>query len=165
MSPNSESPDQPRYERINELYWHSDRTIAEITGEVDVSRNALYTAIRPVAAGATCTECGERLVYTNRTRRDTGLASCRACGAEADLQAAPVEHSAPARAFATDAGGQRNGRDETDSWDANRGDASWSRWREDLASVEPERYALVGSAAALGVMLGAAAARALRDRV
>jgi RNase P subunit RPR2 len=164
MSPNSESPDQSRDERINDLYWHSDRTIAEITSQMGLSRNALYTSIHPVAARATCAECRERLVYTNRTRRDTGLASCRACGAEADLQAAPAAQGALTDGFAPKSAGGRSGRDETDSWDTSRGEASWSRWREDLAAVEPERYALVGGAAALGVMLGAAAARALRDR-
>ena len=39
----------------------------------------------------------------------------------------------------------------------------WSRWREDLSGVEPQRAALVGGGAALGVMVGAAAARAVRE--
>jgi hypothetical protein len=38
-----------------------------------------------------------------------------------------------------------------------------SRWREDLTGVTPERAALIGGAAALGVVLGAAAARAVRN--
>lgn len=42
-----------------------------------------------------------------------------------------------------------------------RESGGWSRWRRELAAVEPERYALVGGGAALGVMVGAAAARAM----
>ena len=48
----------------------------------------------------------------------------------------------------------------------SRGDGplpAWDRWREDLAAVPPQRVAMVGGAAALGVMVGAAATRMLRE--
>lgn len=38
----------------------------------------------------------------------------------------------------------------------------WTRWRDELAAVSPQRAAMVGSAAALGAVIGAIGARALR---
>jgi hypothetical protein len=158
MSPNSDVGDQPGTDRVNELYWDSDRTVGDITDELGLSRNALYTAIHPLAAGASCADCGERMVYTNRTRRDSKAPICRSCGSEGAL------------------GGGSRLRDEGGGTDAGRGNGDprtarlaagppgWTRWRDELASVEPERFALVGGAAALGAVLGAAAAHALRDR-
>lgn len=147
-------------DRINDLYWNTSRTIGDITDELGVSRNALYTSIHPFPAGASCPACGERMVFTNRTQRDTGIATCRACGNERDMRKG-AERPEPAAASAgrSRATGGSNGNGNGDS------EPGWSRWREDLASVEPERYALVGGAAALGVMVGAAAARALRHRM
>lgn len=148
-------------DRINDLYWNTSRTIGDITDELGVSRNALYTSIQPFPAGASCPGCGERMVFTNRTQRDTGIATCRACGSERDMRKSaerpePAAAGSAGRARGATAGTNGNGADS---------EPGWTRWRDDLASVEPERYALVGGAAALGVMLGAAAARALRHRM
>lgn len=159
--PSSNDTTDSGTDRINELYWNTSRTIGDITEELGVSRNALYTSIHPLPAGASCPGCGERLVFTNRTHRDTGIATCRACGSERDMRK-PAERpelaSAGAAAESRGGGSERGG----NGADAANG---WTRWRDDLASVEPERYALVGGAAALGVVVGAAAARALRHRM
>jgi Zn ribbon nucleic-acid-binding protein len=159
--PTSNGPTDPGDDRMNELYWNTTRTIGDITEELGVSRNALYTSIQPFPAGASCPECNERMVFTNRTQRDTGMATCRACGAERDTRESTARRKEPAGAAA---GRARNGVSGVDG-DGEETAGGWTRWRDDLASVEPERYALVGGAAALGVMLGAAAARALRHRM
>lgn len=161
--PTSNDPTDPGNDRINDLYWNTTRTIGDITDELGVSRNALYTSIHPLPAGASCSDCGERMVFTNRTHRDTGMATCRSCGAERDTRQRTTRRE-PAGAGA--GAGSGRGRGGETAFDGNGSDAAgWTRWRDDLASVEPERYALVGGAAALGVMVGAAAARALRHRM
>lgn len=152
MSRNSDVGDQQGADRLNELYWNSDRTVGDITDELGMSRNALYTAIHPLAAGATCADCGERMVYTNRTRRDSNAPVCRSCGSEAALGGG----SRPR--------GEGGGNGDPRAARLAADPPGWTRWRDELASVEPERFALVGGAAALGAVLGAAAAHALRDR-
>lgn len=161
MPPTTDSPDQPGADRVNELYWNSDRTIDDITDDLGISRNALYTSIHPLTAGASCPDCGHDMEFTNRTHRDSGMAVCAECGEEADVRGGPPTVSRAKRRGPTRSPG------EADRWsgDGENGESGWSRWRDDLAAVEPERYALVGGAAALGVMLGAAAARALRQRM
>lgn len=161
MPPTTDSPDQPGSDRINELYWNSDRTIGDITDDLGISRNALYTSIHPLAAGTSCPACDRPMVFTNRTHRDSGMAVCGECGAEADLRGDSAGASRASRSGAT----RSSARAERPSGNGHEGESGWSRWREDLAAVEPERYALVGGAAALGVMLGAVAARALRHRM
>lgn len=159
MAPTTDTPDQAGDDRINELYWHSDRTIGEITDQLGVSRNALYTSIRPMSAGAKCPECRDEMVYTNRTHRDSGSAVCSECGVELDMQEdADAAATGASRTRSSDDPGRSSGNGHDEG-------SGWGRWRDDLASVEPERYALVGGAAALGVMLGAAAAKALRERM
>lgn len=146
--------DQPSAERINALYWESDQTVEEISDGLEIGRSTLYAAVRPIPAGATCATCGERMVFTNRTNRSAGTATCRACGEEASVEA--TQRAAPAATAGSRAPARSNGEDD----DGMRG---LSRWRRDLSGVEPERYALVGGAAALGVVLGAAAAKAFRE--
>lgn len=159
MPPSPDTPEQPANDRLNELYWDTEQTIGDITDQLGVSRNALYTAIRPRAAGATCPSCGERMVHTNRTQRDSGVATCRACGMETEVGRLQGTRSEPT------GNGRAGGTPEQQGENGGYGDSGWARWREDLAMVEPERYALVGGAAALGMVVGAAAARALRHRM
>lgn len=161
MAPTTETPDRAGDDRINELYWHSERTIGDITDDLGVSRNALYTSIHPLSAGAKCPDCGDEVVYTNRTHRDAGSAVCSECGVEVDMHQ---------DADAAPTGGSRSRYSHDSAHPSSNGNghpegSGWTRWRDDLASVEPERYALVGGAAALGVMVGAAAAKALRERM
>ena len=136
-------------ETINELYWNSDHTVDEIVGELGIGRNTLYSSVRPQPAGASCPDCGTELVYTNRSNRNSEVGSCRACGTETDLaeQEPEAESERPIPAP------HAHAHDVEDH-------GGWSRWRRDLAAVAPERAAMIGGAAALGVVFGAVAARA-----
>ena len=135
----------------NELYWHSSLTIDEVVEQLGISRNALYASILPIPAGGPCEECGGSLVFTNRTNRSRGIATCADCSLEVELPDEPEEpESAPEMVQALH---QDHGASEA---------PAWSRWRDDFASVGPARYALVGGAAALGIIVGAAAVRAMR---
>jgi hypothetical protein len=143
---------------LNELYWSSTQTIDEIVDELGVGRGTLYASIRPLDAGGTCAACQGTLVFLNRTGRAAGTGSCEECGMEATIQV-------------QGASADELGRGPTRSR-ASRGDprvihgyddrGRWDRWRQDLGAVAPERAALIGGAAAIGVVVGAAAIRALR---
>jgi hypothetical protein len=138
-------------ERINQLYWESDNTVDSISRELEVGRNALYAALTPLPSGARCLECGADTVFTNRTSRAAGMAVCRSCEERDAMMDGPT--TAP---DASVNGGDRP-QDDTEL-------ERWTRWREDLRSVPPQRAAMIGGAAALGLVVGAAAARAIRSR-
>lgn len=147
----------PRQDEANELYWHSDRTVDQIVNDLGIRRSALYNAILPVSAGTSCPRCGDRMVFTNRTNQTAGRSVCGVCGTQA--------------VAGEDAGREVPLETARDEWRPEEripgfGDHEpgvWSRWREDLSAVEPQRAAMVGGAAALGVVVGAAAARAVRE--
>jgi hypothetical protein len=65
----------------NRLYWETDESVAEIADQLDLSRRALYGAVRPLSSGASCTRCGGELQYENRSARKAGQAACTGCGA------------------------------------------------------------------------------------
>jgi hypothetical protein len=142
----------------NDLYWNSGQTVEGIMTDLGMSKNALYSSLAPLPAGRSCGTCGGQLVFANRTSRDAGRATCATCAQETEVPV-PASH---------DHGGE--GTRERDFADGGasglsrpQAEGRWGRLRDDLASVEPERMALVGGAAALGVMVGAAAARAVRQ--
>src|SRR5687768_4372993 len=137
----------PTLERANELYWNSDRTVEEIVKELQVSRSALYSAIRPQDAATACPECGDAMVFTNRSNREAHTATCPGCATEAPASDAPASESVPR-------GAERAPR---------LGSLPLDRWRGQLAAVPRERVAMVGGAAVLGVMVGAFAARMVRE--
>lgn len=139
-------------ETINQLYWDSDRTVDEIVDELGIGRNTLYSAVRPQPAGASCPDCGEGLVFTNRSNRSSSTATCRTCGREVDL-ADELPEPEIGRTAARDPH-RHDHRHETD--------AGWSRWRDELAAVPAERAVMIGGAAVLGLVLGAVAARTMR---
>lgn len=107
------NPDEIARE-ANRLYWQTDIPVTQLAARLGVSRGTLYNHTQPLAADASCEACGGRLVFRNRSSRDTGTAQCEQCDAEQRL--APAERSA-----ATDAGrtGARSGegraRGRTDS--------------------------------------------------
>jgi hypothetical protein len=144
-------------EKINQLYWESESTVDAISKELELGRNALYSAIRPVPSGAVCLECGADTVFVNRTGRAGGLAVCRSC----EENESPVVRDGTLTSIP--APGRRSHRNA----EAEYGDDSelerWSRWREDLRSVPPQRAVMIGGAAALGLVVGAAAVRAIRS--
>lgn len=131
-------------DRLNELYWQSDRTVDSIMEELGVGKKALYASIRPLPSEIACSTCGHETVYTTRTQRVGGSPVCLTC-ANPDSDGGVK----PSRDFEEEDEPQ----DELDGW---------TRWREDLRSVPPQRVAMIGGAAALGAVVGAAAARALR---
>jgi hypothetical protein len=142
-------------DRADELYWNSAHRVDDIASELGMGRSALYAAIHPMPAGTECPRCGQPMVFTNRTNRAAGRTVCSACGTQGMVAAedgeAPLSES-------------------HDEWrpgghllPQESGAGRWSRWREELSGVEPQRAALVGGGAALGVVLGAAAARAVRE--
>jgi hypothetical protein len=137
-------------QRINELYWDSDNTVGAISKDLEIGRNALYAALVPVPSGAVCLECGEETVYTNRTNRAAGSAVCRSC-----------EDTAMAGSTGMDDGPGR--RQALDAYEEDSELQRWDRWREDLRAVPPQRAAMIGGAAALGLVVGAAAVRAIRN--
>src|SRR5690606_24563827 len=67
-------------ERANELYWSASMTVDDVVEELGISRSALYSSIDPMPAGIVCIDCNERMVYSNRTMRDRGMAVCPDCG-------------------------------------------------------------------------------------
>lgn len=137
-------------EQVNELYWSGDRTVDEIVEELGISRTALYTSIEPVPSGVTCADCHERMVFPNRTARDRGVAVCPRCGRESAPGAESVAMGAESGVLA------RLGIDGADEL--------LERAVETLRQVPPQRVALVLGGAALGVVLGALAAGAVKDR-
>ncbi len=138
-------------EKVNELYWNSERTVDEIVDELGIGRNTLYSAVRPQPTGASCPDCGEGLVFTNRSNRTSSTATCSGCDREVDLSERPEEE-----------GESLSPRLDSHRHDRAPDGRGWSRWRQDLAAVAPERAAMIGGAAALGVVVGAVAARAMR---
>lgn len=142
-------------DQADQLYWNSDHRVDDIASELGMGRSALYAAIHPLSAGTECPRCGEPMVFTNRTNRAAGRTVCGSCGAQG--MAASAEEETPL------AHSHDEWRPEGHLMPEERGTSIWSRWREDLSGVEPQRAALVGGGAALGVMVGAAAARAVRE--
>jgi hypothetical protein len=135
----------------NRLYWQSRDTVEALAARLGMSRHALYSSIRPLPAGRECTGCGEPLAFANRTDREAGLARCAGCGAEehvhapaADAEAPPVPLKRPRR------------------WGRVDAPEAVRRIRHELAYVRPERAAMIGGAAALGVAVGLVAVDVLR---
>ena len=78
-------------ERANELYWGSDRSVNDLADDLDLSKGALYSLIRPLSAAVDCPECGGEMSYANRTARDRGLVTCEACGLEEEETLVRIE--------------------------------------------------------------------------
>lgn len=141
-----------QHERANRMYWNSSDTVDRIAEQLGMSRNALYSSVRPAPAGVDCPDCDEELVYPNRTSRLAGRAICLGCDtahAVADLTAA---ESRPPRSAST----LYEGRDQ--GYDGVR----LGGLRDGLAAVEPQRAAMIGGAAVMGAVAGVAAVNLLR---
>ncbi len=78
-------------ERANELYWGSDRSVNELAEDLDLSKGALYSLIRPLPAGLECPECAGGMSYANRTARDRGYVTCEGCGLEEEEALVRIE--------------------------------------------------------------------------
>jgi len=73
-------------EAATELYWGSDKSVNQIAEELDLSKSALYSMIRPLPSGLACTECGNEVVSPNRTAQERGILACPNCGWEGTEQ-------------------------------------------------------------------------------
>ncbi|HEU0079853.1 MAG TPA: hypothetical protein VFQ76_19560 [Longimicrobiaceae bacterium] len=150
-----------QHERANLMYWNSSETVDRIAEQLGMSRNALYASVRPAPTGAACPDCGEELVYPNRTSRLAGRALCVSSGkTHAVAGLPPVEvRSGPAGAEPRASGSGYEGRNEGYR---EAGRAALGGLREGLAAVEPQRAALIGGAAVMGAVAGVAAVSLLR---
>ena len=77
--PSKKSDDQKLADQANELYWRSQQSVNQIADAMDLSKSGLYALIRPLPAGRMCPECGEGLVFPNRTTERNAIASCLEC--------------------------------------------------------------------------------------
>ena len=98
----NESDDQKLADQANELYWRSGQSVNRIAETMDLSKSGLYALIRPLSAERACPECGEGLVFSNRTTEQKTIASCPECEYEGEApepgsEARPPRKRAPRR--------------------------------------------------------------------
>ena len=97
--PSKKSDDRKLADQANELYWRSGQSVNQIAEAMDLSKSGLYALIRPLPAGRACPECGEGLVFPNRTAEHKAVASCLECkysgGASAEASAPGSEARPP----------------------------------------------------------------------
>lgn len=67
------------FERANEWYWESKRSVNQIAEDLDLSKGALYEMIRPLPAGLGCPLCGSEVVFSNRTAKERSRLNCPTC--------------------------------------------------------------------------------------
>jgi DNA-directed RNA polymerase subunit RPC12/RpoP len=145
--------DATRIAEANRLYWDTNTSVADIAEQFDVSRRALYDAVRPHPAGLDCPTCGQGLQYENRSARRDRQATCPECGVRipvadtADAEPEAMKDPAPAP-------------DQDLRADARTDDAVGDSRDNDLRG----RAVLLGSAAIAGVAIGTVAALLARRR-
>ena len=146
--------DERLAEEVSRLYWETDASVGEIAAQLDISRRALYAALRPLPAGERCGECGEGLVFMTRSARDEGAAECPACGIEQRVGASSGAAAASGAGAESAAGGEEVG-----------AEAAVPTFRGLRAAPAPRvvRGRLIG-AVALGVVAGVVGALWLRRR-
>lgn len=141
-------------EEINRLYWGTDRSVADIAETVGASRRALYDAIHPRPAGATCPSCGGELTFRNRRSVQHREAECAGCGREQEVTPGA-------------AAGDRDGGEATPPGSATRHqrrDPSAEAEAGRGATGDAGRSTLIGAAALIGLAIGAVAALLMRRR-
>jgi transposase-like protein len=87
--------DERSRNEADRLYWESDASVADIAEQLEISRRALYEAIRPRPAGLACEECGGDLVFRNRTSAERNVAECLQCEREVAVEAVRPDGSDP----------------------------------------------------------------------
>lgn len=73
---------------VNRLYWESDEPVTRLAEQIGVSRGTFYNHLRPLPARATCSTCGGRLLFRNRSSRDAREAHCGECGRDEHIGSA-----------------------------------------------------------------------------
>jgi hypothetical protein len=71
----------------NTLYWDSEESVNQIGEQMGLSKGVLYGLIAPRPAGLPCPDCGEEMVFPNRTAREKGFLECPECGMEEEEDA------------------------------------------------------------------------------
>ena len=135
----------------NRLYWHSHESADTLAERLGMSRHALHSSIRPLPAGLDC-ECGGEMVFFNRKHRADGEAHCPDCGTVASVEAVHDEPAPPPLAV-------RRGRRIS----PKRAKVTLRRWMRELSYVPRERAAMIGGAAAAGMVAAMLAGEVLRD--
>ena len=135
----------------NRLYWQSHDSVEQLAARLGMSRHALYNSIRPAPAGVDCAECGVEMAYANRNRRAHAQAHCPACGAEKQVDAEATVHASP----------------PPEPLARPRRRNSVKRmlrvYLRDLRRVRPERAAMIGGAAAMGLFTALVGGEILRE--
>jgi hypothetical protein len=131
--------DEQATAEANRLYWDTDASVAEIADQLDLSRRALYGAVRPLPTGVSCGHCGGALQYENRSARKAAQATCMECGAAEHVEEEAIEDAV--RPPLAVVGGAR-------------GDGRHDMREPDLR----HRAVVLGGAAIAGVALGTVAA-------
>ncbi len=148
-----------QHERANRMYWNSSETVDRIAEQLGMSRNALYSSVRPAPAGVVCPDCGDELVFPNRTSRLAGRALCVSTGGTYAVADLPPVGSRPSPRRAAPRSSGSGARDEGYG---EAGRALLGGLRGGLAAVEPMRAAMIGGAAVMGAVAGVAAVTLLR---
>ncbi|HEX2201761.1 MAG TPA: hypothetical protein VHG91_00610 [Longimicrobium sp.] len=130
----------------NRLYWHSSDPVEELATRLGMSCHAFHGSIQPASAGVECADCGEGMVFANRVHRAQGSAHCPACGATATVEVTPAAAAEEAPAPLA----------------APRKRDLLRNWFRDLSYVRPQRAAMIGGAAALGLATALLAGEVVR---
>ena len=144
----------------NRLYWESGQSVNQIGEELDLSKGVLYGLIAPLPAGLPCPQCGQEMVFPNRTAREKGFLACPDCGME--------EEEAAVRAFWEDdtGAGASPGAEESTTLSGRVGNAVERAVQTGRHRVSDlgHRGRIVAGTALLGVAAGLILAGYLRKR-
>ncbi len=90
--------DDAQAAEANRLYWNQAASVGEIANQLGISRRALYEVLEPRPAGVQCPKCGAEGVFVNRSAQAAGLARCPNDATE--MEAAKPESAAEPAATA-----------------------------------------------------------------
>lgn len=102
--------DDAQAAEANRLYWKQSASVGEIANQLGISRRALYEVLQPRPAGVMCPRCGNEGVFVNRSAHAAGMARCLNCQIEIEAGApAPSEDVAQPQVVARTNGNPRSG--------------------------------------------------------
>ena len=135
-------------ENLNDLYWHGDESVTGLMERLGISRSTLYAAVEPLPVGSPCPRCGGELVFTNRSARAAGRATCSECGeVVVDLPETAAE----------DASDGPDGFGDELAERAGGMDQRYNEIERELAGARARRASIIAGALALGAATGVAA--------
>ena len=113
--PSKKSDHQKLADQANDLYWRSGQSVNQIAKTMDLSKSGLYALVHAFPAERPCPDCGEELVFPNRTTKQKAIASCLHCEYVGEADGAPRTDLEPGFGgiAARKTGGSR-------SWKSNR---------------------------------------------